>query len=101
MYGGQDSYMHTFDKLPLDTLHLPTIAKTVMFLLMDLLDLAYKCYCDNYFMSVDLLQYCLEHDTLITGTMRAARIPTVLLNSAVPSTCYHMAQRGLSNSENF
>ena len=65
--------------------------RLVVYLARDLLNLGYHIYIDNYYMSVRLAEFLLQHLTLVTGTCRPNRgIPTLLKEAhvAVGSCCY-------------
>ena len=59
--------------VPPDAISLSVSEKIVVSLMKDLLDLGYSIYTDNWYTSIRLAEYLLEHDTLLTGTIRQNR----------------------------
>ena len=56
--------------------------KTVAWLMLPLLDKGYHLFVDNYYTSIPLANYLLQRSTLMTGTIRANRMPATLKSTA-------------------
>ena len=84
VYTGKEDATNNMELvLPEELHHFTKPEKMVVFLLLPYLDKGHTIYMDNWYSSVQLYQYLLQHSTTACGTLRKNKTPVVIRNKDV------------------